>query len=309
MDAWAARDAAIAAGGDPNAIYGPGGVIGAYAPRSSYGAGYQNPLQDIVNRQQAEIERARAQRQEAWKGIQDRLQQFRSEYAADPMVQQSRALATRLMADPEAINDTVAQLIRNRAQNQLAAQYGTMERQGAGSLGESGQLDAASLAAMRERMGASRAGAMAGMTSNLEVQRAQQRNQDIMNAAQLGMAQAGQRAGLDLATAQTYAGAAPYEQADVAPYGAQLAAYSQLMGRYAPPTYQGQAQGQRNYAGNAGGGGGQAQYGYGAMMGGGAPFGIYQGFGMNPPQQQSSPRMDQSGWPVAYGQYGQTGRY
>lgn len=169
----------------------PSGYAGGGVPGGGgmYGQNTQSSGTDIgsiLQRQMASNDEARKKQEDAWQQQKSYMMGLPGQYANDPLKVGSDKLTQGLLANPEAMNDQVMQSILNRSSNENRAAADNQYRQGLGLAANSGLTDAGSLSALRERVDR---GAMANnqnQQTQLEIQRAQQRNQDIMNASNLG---------------------------------------------------------------------------------------------------------------------------
>lgn len=168
-----------------------GGAVGGNMSGGGYGGtvggfNYGQSILDLLAKQDAEHKWAVDNNVANWNMARDRLIGVENQYNADPTANATRGMVNNLLANPEAINDQVQSMIQNRAANQIAAQQNNQARQGMGVLGAAGQLDAGSILAMQERLGRGGMAQKQNTFRDLEVQRANQRNQDIQNAIAAG---------------------------------------------------------------------------------------------------------------------------
>ncbi len=113
-------------------------------------------------------------------------------YGAGGATQQGTVdLTNKFLSNPEAINDRTQQMILNRSQNQIGAQQAAQQRLGMGRLAAAGQDSSGAMAAMNERLARMGMAQQGNMQSSLDIARAQQRNQDWINAINAGKSTVG----------------------------------------------------------------------------------------------------------------------
>lgn len=173
---------------------------------SSTGAGSFGNLsaRGIFDLQRQSNDWARNQNQQNYNEAKNFMLGIMPGYDADPMNQGARGLAAGLMADPEALNDQTQQKIINRAKAAVDSQMNAALAQGRDLLSSSGQMSTGNMQALQDRVAKQRIAALTEQMTGLDVQRANQRNADIMNATQLGSGLAGQRANLNLGVGQAW---------------------------------------------------------------------------------------------------------
>jgi len=180
------------------------------------------------------------------------LTSAQQQYNNNPLVGQARGLVGGLMADPLSLNQRTQNQIMNRATGSIDAGANQQLRNTAGSLAAGGQMDASSIAAAQNMIGRNSQAAQAGTQSNLGIQAALQRTQDIQNAARLGQQQNAQDFGVNQSTANSY-----------------------LQNMYVQKPYMQDPSGQIAALGAQGGGGGGGGFGGGFGGGGGGMQGPY----------------------------------
>lgn len=151
-----------------------GGVGGAYS------------IANLIAEQRKQNDTARAQSEATWQEGKNGMLGVASQYAGDPNVGATNSLVSRLLSNPESLNDRVVQDIQNQNQNNIRAQTDNQYRQLRGGLSAAGQSDASTLEAMRERLFRSGMAQSTAATTNLGIERAKARTGDIINAANLG---------------------------------------------------------------------------------------------------------------------------
>lgn len=161
------------------------------------GGGFMQPggggldINALLAKQQAQNDQARVRNQGAFDQSAGNIRDVTKQYN-DPnsqmgqTVQSTRALVQKLLGNPEALNDNVQAQIQARAQNQIRAKQEEQQRLMTNQMTQSGQGDMASLQAGRERLGNQAAAESQRTATGLDIQRANQRNQDYMNAANAG---------------------------------------------------------------------------------------------------------------------------
>lgn len=212
----------------------------------------------LLAKQQAQNDQARVRNQGAFDQSAANIRGVTKQYN-DPnsqmgqTVQSTRALVQKLLGNPEALNDNVQAQIQARAQNQIRAKQEEQQRLMTNQMMQSGQGDMASLQAGRERLGNQAAAESQRTATGLDIQRANQRNQDYMNAANAGQQFTQQDMNANLAPESTVLQNMLYQMPDD---------YAGLIG----------ALGQYNY-------GQAAQNGFGMSQGGAQNYAYDQMFG------------------------------
>lgn len=167
-------------GADGKPIFGAAG--------GGVGGGLGN-IGGLINQQMQQNNQARQQQQALWDELKKYMMGIPGQYTSDPRLKATQALTSRFLANPEALNDNVMAKIMNQTSNNITAQGDNAYRQQAGMLASQGESDASSLAAARARIAREGMAAQTGANTQLEIQRANQRNQDYMNALNQGRAQ------------------------------------------------------------------------------------------------------------------------
>lgn len=200
-----------AAAGGMGAAYGVGGGMGGLM--------------------QAQLQRNRETRdynRGLWNTERDYTSAVPERFRADPVYQGARTQAQALVNDPEALNDATQQKIINRTTNMRNALFDSARGKERRQLAARGQLGGSAERQSLERLERGRAADLMRTVTDLEVQRANQRNRDIMAATQLAQGVAGQEAGLYGQAAATRMAGVPYESPeDLSGFGALLGALGQ----------------------------------------------------------------------------------
>jgi hypothetical protein len=228
-------------GGVPNpsrSSYLGGGQYGVYGAQvaGQYGNMPQSP-QDLYRQQRQANLDTRNYNRGLWSEVRDYTTNVPRAYANDPLTQGARGLAAGLLANPEAINDRTQQLAVNRASNLMNAAQNAQRRGVMQGLAARGMLGGSAQQAAMNNIERNRQAQLVGLGSDLEVQRAMRRNQDITNATNLASALAGQQAAISGDAARTLMSGVPYEAPDdLSGLGALLGAnlYGALSGGYIP---------------------------------------------------------------------------
>jgi hypothetical protein len=181
---------------------GSGGGMGGGGSGSRWGGGMS--IEQLLAKQEAENARARQFNIDQWTAGNQNLQGVLGRADADPMTMGARDLASQLLANPEAINDSVQQQILNRARAQMEAQAQAAQQQAIGTMMSGGQMSDSALGALNERMARQRMASLSGLTSQVEIERALRRRQDELQAATLARQLGMDRSGLDFGVAQTW---------------------------------------------------------------------------------------------------------
>lgn len=155
------------------------------------GGGGQIDINGLLAKQQAQNDAARVRNQSAFDQSAGKIRDVTTQYndqnsKMGQTVQQTRDLVQKMLRDPEAINDNVQAQIQSRAQNQIRAKQEEQQRLMQNQMMQSGQGDFASMQAGRERLGNQAAAESQRTATGLDIQRANQRNQDFMNASNMG---------------------------------------------------------------------------------------------------------------------------
>lgn len=194
-------------GPDGKPIFGPaGGLAGGLT-----GGGDINSL---ISQQQQQNNQARQQQQALWDELKKYMQGIPGQYTNDPRTKATQGLTSQFLANPEALNDNVVAKIKNQNANQIGAQTDNAFKQQSGILAAQGDTDASTLAAMRARLTREGMAQQTGANTNLEIQRAQQRNQDYMNALNQGRAQTQADIGVPMQVGQSLLQNQPQFRAD-----------------------------------------------------------------------------------------------
>jgi hypothetical protein len=185
-----------------------GGIMGAYGTRAGGGLGGPG---DLFERQRAENERARAENEAKWAAARDYLLGVGTRAQADPLMQAARGQALGLAQSPEALSDITQQKIINRATNLQNALMDARRQKLRGELAGRGLLGSTAERAGLDRLERERMAQLMGTTTELEIQRAARRNEDIERATRLAAALAGQQSALEAQLAGTYIGGLPLQ--------------------------------------------------------------------------------------------------
>ena len=185
--------------------------IGNQGP-SAYAANPQ--LQDLFAKQQAENDRARAENEANWKLARDRLMQIDSQYANDPTANATRASVQALLANPEALNDATMAKIRGQTSAEISDKQNSQLRQALAMASSGGYGDLSTQLALQERGGRQGMAENQRAMTDLEVQRANQRNKDILGSISAGQSMTGQDFGINMDVAKTLIGNLPQYQPD-----------------------------------------------------------------------------------------------
>lgn len=125
------------------------------------------------------------------------------QYASDPNTVATQGLVANLLKNPEGMDDRTMQMIRNRIQNQISSQGRNAFRQQTGILQAGGNADSSTLAAAAAAQARQDQAAKANANTQLEIQRAMQRNADIGNAIGIGQSQTKQDISVPLGVGQS----------------------------------------------------------------------------------------------------------
>lgn len=192
---------------------GGSGVYGAYGAGAG-GGGMPTSMSDIFGLQRQENMDKRNYNRGLWGEVRDYTKAVPQQYANNPLTQGAQFQAQRLVNDPEAINDRTQQLAVNRASNLMNAAQ-NMRRQGLQrDLASRGMLGGSTARAATDKLERERSAGLMGLGSDLEVQRAIRRNQDITGAVGLASGLAGQQAQIGSDAARTLMSGVPYEAPD-----------------------------------------------------------------------------------------------
>jgi len=167
-------------------------------------------LSELLRMQREENAKTYQENLGRWQGIEQGLMGVPQKLAADPLMQGARGLASGLVANPEAINDQTQQLMMNRASNLVNAASNTQQGQTRQQLGSMGLLGGSAESAAMGQIGRNRQAQLADTATQLEIERAMRRNQDIQSAAALAGGLAGQQSGAEQFAQGTRAQTAPY---------------------------------------------------------------------------------------------------
>ena len=166
-----------------------GNSVGGYASQTGgvggLGGNMQQQIMQLLNMQLAENQRASNKTEGAYNEAKGILMQGPGRYDADPLTQAARQRAQLLAADPEALNDITMQKIVNRSSNLANSAARQRERGALGELAEGGQLGGSAEQQVMGNLAGQQMSELANIGSNAEIMRANQRNQDIMNATNL----------------------------------------------------------------------------------------------------------------------------
>lgn len=164
-----------------------------------YGSGPFNPFdpQGLVAMQMSENERARNLNQSNWEGARGDMKGVLGGYDSDPLIAQSRQNALSLMQNPEAINDQVQGMMLAKQGNMANANAQAQMEAAQNAMINNGQGDSSSQQATMNKLNNQRMTQLMSGQSDLEIQRAVRRNQDIQSATQLGNSIGNQRAQLN----------------------------------------------------------------------------------------------------------------
>ena len=197
-----------AALGIPPMNGGGGGVPG--VPGSGGGGNVGALLQE----QRGLNDAARKSNEQNWQTSRDNLLGLQDKFRNDPLNQGVRGQAQGLIDNPEALNDKTQAMIQNRASNAIQAQGDNQFKQAQGMMAATGQSDLSSQLAAQERIGRSTMAAQQASQTDLDIGRADRRNDDIMNAIKTGQGVTGQQYGLEQGVNQSILENLPQYKAD-----------------------------------------------------------------------------------------------
>lgn len=180
----------------------------------SFGGGGGGSINGLMQQQLADNAWARQNNLAEWTQAKGQLLNVPGQYQNDPMRQGSRALGAQMLANPEAINDRTQQLAVNRGSNLINAASNSQMNGMMGDAASMGQLGSSSMQAGYQGIQNQRMGQLMGMGSDLEIKRAQARNQDMYSAINMGSQLAGQDHGVNMGVASEYIQNLPQFKAD-----------------------------------------------------------------------------------------------
>jgi len=212
-------------------------------------------IQKLLKEQQDRNDAAAAKNEANWNMALGGVNNAVSNFNNNPLMQQANTNALNLARNPEAINDQMQQQIQNRQSNLTNAAMNSQQAQLRGQLAERGQLGGSAETLAMNRLSQMRQDTLADKSAELDVQRANQRNADIMNATQLAAGLAGQTYGVQGGAAATIMGNLPqYLPDDITGQLALLQNFGQGGGGYGGGATSGQYQGSGVGQGGATGG-------------------------------------------------------
>lgn len=223
--------------------FGGGGAGGSSTSSGGAGGNFgwnQAGVNSLLDQQMNENNTTKAGNEQRWQNGVNMLTGARDSYNNSGITAGNRNLVAGLQADPYTINDNTQALIQNKAAGTINANLNSQGDRMAGILAAGGQTDAGSMAAMQSQLGRQGIGQLANTQSQIEVQRALQNKQDIMNAIQAGQTQAGQDYGVNAGTANSYLQNNLYEKPmDLSGYIAKLGPMGGSGGGAASSTFSG----------------------------------------------------------------------
>lgn len=157
-----------------------GGLGGAYS------------LQDLVNMQMGANISTRQQNQNNWDQSKNFLQGLPGQYAGQQSTQNADRLSNTLAQNPLSLSPQVVQQMKNETANQIQAQSDNSLQQQMGALAAGGQSDASTIAAAKQAQSRAAMGAQATQNTNIDIEAAKQRTQDLTNAANVSRGQSAQ---------------------------------------------------------------------------------------------------------------------
>ncbi len=175
-----------------------GGVIGGGAGGAGAGGGGAYSIDKIIQAQIDANNQSDAANTARYNSAADYLKGIPGQYSSNPIVQKTQGAVSGLLDNPEALNDATFGKIKNTIQNQIAAQGRNAFKQQSGILAAGGNGDASTLAAAAAAQARQDQALKTKSMTDLEVQRANQRNADITGAATLGRQQSAQDIGVPL---------------------------------------------------------------------------------------------------------------
>lgn len=176
----------------------PGGV-----QTGAVGGAVAGNVQGLLNQQMQQNDKARNQNEQNWQQSRDYLLNLPGKFQNDKLNQGVRNQAQGLIDNPEALNDRTQNAILNRQSNAIQAQGDNQLKQAQGLMQASGRADLGSALAAQERIGRSTMAAQQNAQTDLEIQRANQRNADIQNAIKTGQGVTGQQYALEQGVGNT----------------------------------------------------------------------------------------------------------
>ena len=195
-------------GTQPNALRNPFALAGA---------------QFLSNRE------ARGQNQANFDHARNLLMQVPGSLTESPVFQGAQQNMMQLQNNPLTFNDQTKQLMENRASNLVNSALNSQRERQQGELALSGRAGGSAQQNLNQKLEDRRIDELADVGTNIEIQAAQQRPQDLLRAAQAGADFAQRPAGLNFSVAQTLLQNLPQITGDdFTPF---LAAYQAGMGQ------------------------------------------------------------------------------
>lgn len=183
----------------------------------------QGQLGNLLNQQLALGQQADAKNEANWQKGQGMINSAMSGYNNSAITQGNRNLVQGLQQDPYSINQNVQNQILGGAANSINSQNAAAQRQIMGMMAANGQGSAQDMAALMGKMNRQGNAQQAQVASQLQVQKALQDKQDIMNAAHLGQQQSAQDVGVNQWGANTFLSNMPqYKPANLAGFAAMI---------------------------------------------------------------------------------------
>lgn len=173
-------------GSNPNGVNPVGtsaqnSINGGGLPGGSAGTGTFS-IDSLIQDQIKSRDDAKKKQEDLWNKLSGQASAIPAKYAADPLTQGANTLTQNFLSNPEALNDETMQKIQGQNAARIRGGVDAQMRQGLGTAAASGLTDPSSISALQERIGR---GAMQDQTTadtQLQIQRANQRNQDWLSA-------------------------------------------------------------------------------------------------------------------------------
>lgn len=188
------------------------GSGGGFSGGGGGGGGNNQLLSELLAMQRSENTQTQQQNIATRNATLEELGGVATAFRGDPLWQATRASAQAMLANPEAINDETQQKIINRGSNLINAASNTARGQSRQQLAGMGLLGSSAEQGIMGQAERDRMAQLGDMTTNLEIERAMRRNQDILQAQQMGAALAGQESGVNQFVAGTRANTDLYFQ-------------------------------------------------------------------------------------------------
>lgn len=212
----------LSAYANPAALYNTGmagggaqGGYGGYGGAGGYGQGQGGAgsfLQQLLQLQLQENQRAEGLNQGIWNDVRGMLTPLLDQYNSNPLTQGAEQIAQGILQNPESITEAERNQMLARQRGEIDQRMAAARQAALEQYGGAGYDDAATAAGVGLQTAIGASGQASGARRDMDIYRSQQRRADQLGAINMGTQLAANRTNIPLGVAQTYANASPQYQ-------------------------------------------------------------------------------------------------